>query len=379
MDAASSPVPLRPALRRIGRPVFRVRSLPDLLSLVPVVLGFEPHESLVVAGIAGARPGFHVRVDLPPSGRDDLVGELGVRLAAALGAQGCTRVAVLGFSGEVSAERTLREVADALEEAGIEVVDVVRSDGGRYWSLVCGNPDCCPPDGVAYDPSSSQVRAEATLAGIAVAPDRAALAARLGPCSGEQETRMRAATRSAEREVVSALGLRGRRALRCPPASAVRAARAVGVARVDRLLDRLLDGRSAGPEALSDADAAALSVWCSMIRLRDLAWSRIDRSRASEHLALWSAVARRVVPPYEPAVLSLAGFAAWASGDGASAWCAVDRALAADPGYSMAQLLGDTLARCVPPDVWVPPPRDVILASFGRDIADRTGQDWTDE
>ena len=359
--------------------MFRVGSLPDLLSLVPVVLGFEPHESLVVSAVAGARPGFHVRVDLPPSGCGDLVGELGAQVAAAVGAQGCTRVAVLGFTGDVSAEATLRHVAGVLEDSGVEVVDVVRSDGTRYWSLVCGDPGCCPPGGVAYDPSSSQVRAEAALAGIAVAPDRAALAARLGPCTGEQESRMRTATTAAEREVVAALGLRGRRDLSSPPRAAVRAARAVGAARVDRMLDRLLDGQAGGSGALSDVDAAALSVWCSVTCLRDLAWSRIDRTHAGRHLALWSALARRVVPPYEPAVLSLAGFAAWVSGDGATAWCAVDRALAADPGYSMARLLGDALASCVPPDVWMPPPRDVILASAGQGIADGRAQDLSDE
>jgi hypothetical protein len=259
------------------------------------------------------------------------------------------------------------------------VVDVVRSDGARYWSLSCGDPSCCPPGGVAYDPSSSQVRAEAALAGIAVAPDRAALAARLGPCSGEQETRMRAATRAAEREVMAALGLRGRRSLSSPSRAAVRAAGSVGAARLDRLLDRLLDSRATGSDALSDADAAALSVWCSVTCLRDQAWSRIDRAQASRHVELWSAVARKVVPPYESAVLSLAGFAAWVSGDGATAWCAVDRALAADPGYSMARLLGDTLARCVPPDVWVPPPRDVILASAGQGVAHDRAREWPDE
>jgi hypothetical protein len=102
-------------------------------------------------------------------------------------------------------------------------------------------------------------------------------------------------------------------------------------------------------------------VWCSVIVFRDLAWSRIDRAQSGRQLALWAAVARRVVSPYEPAVLSLAGFAAWVSGDGASAWCAIDRAQTVDPDYSMARLLGDALARCVPPDLWIPPPRELVL------------------
>jgi len=40
---------------------------------------------------------------------------------------------------------------------------------------------------------------------------------------------------------------------------------------------------------------------------------------------------------------------------------AATRALTADPGYSMARLVADALSRCVPPDVWVPPPRGLVL------------------
>jgi hypothetical protein len=141
------------------------------------------------------------------------------------------------------------------------------------------------------------------------------------------------------------------------------------VAQLETVLDRVLGEQTPGgpdgvSDAVSDAEAAQLSVWCSLVVVRDLAWSRINRADAARNVTLWSAVSRRVVPPYEPAVLSLAGFAAWVSGDGATAWCAVDRALAADPGYSMARLLEDALARCVPPDVWVPPPRAVVLSAL---------------
>jgi len=393
MDAASFsdlPDQRRP---RGGGPVLRVTTMSDLLSLVPVVLGFEPRESLVITTVAGSRPGFHARVDLPDPADTASVTALAMQAAAAAAAQGCTRVAVLGFTSDAADESSLHRVADAVTAAGIDVVDVVRTDGSRYRSLHCRDPRCCPAGGVRYDPRSSVLRAEATLAGIAVAPDREALAARFARCSGQSAERMRSATRAAEQEVVAALRLPDLRALAHPPRRAVRPAEARGTARVDALLDRMLDrmrdqrrdrqalvrpGRdhtpadaSAGPDpttaasaaidARLDADAASLSVWCSVICFRDLAWSRIDRTSAGLHLAVWSVVARRVLPPYEPAVLSLAAFAAWASGDGASAWCALDRALTADPDYSMARLVEDALTRCVPPDVWVPPPRNVVL------------------
>jgi len=378
MVVSSSPaLPVGPSA---DRPVLRVRSLPDLLALVPVVLGFEPHESLVLVAVAGPRTGFHVRVDLPlrrnDEGNDEEVAALVDQVTAAALTQECARVAVVGFSTAKTAQERrhvddlLEAVAKRLDDHGVDVLDVLRTDGGRYWSLRCTDAGCCLPGGTPYDPAASELRAEATLAGIAVAPDRDAVAARLAAVSGEAAVGMRAATRAAEQEVVAALGLRGRRALARPPARALRAGAQAGATRVDRLLDRLLDqlraqveagGGAAVDDGLSDADAAALSVWCSMTCFRDLAWCRMTCDDARQQLALWSAVARRVVPPYEPAVLSLAGFAAWLSGDGASAWCAVERAERADPAYSMAALLRETLTRCLPPDVWRPPPREVVL------------------
>lgn len=345
------------------RPRLRVRSLPDLIALVAVALGFEPRESLVVVAVSGRRAGFHVRVDLPArrarSGRDALVDHL----ATVLAVQQVSRVAVLAFTDAAPADRAARPVTDLLgavaarlERDGREVLDAVHVGGGRYRSLVCPEPDCCPAEGTAFDPTTTLLRAEATLAGIGVAPDRTALAARVAAVQGAPREESLRATGLAEREVVASLGLRGPRSLRRPPDRALRAGSALGSARVGSLLDRLLAAGAGRGADVPVADAAALAVWCSVVRFRDVAWLRMDRDNAGAHLALWSGVARQVVPPYEPAVLCLAGFAAWLSGDGATAWCAVDRAQQADPGYRMAALLADLLGRCVPPDVWEPPP-----------------------
>src|SRR3954465_5412779 len=57
---------------------------------------------------------------------------------------------------------------------------------------------------------------------------------------------------------------------------------------------------------------------------------------------------------------TLLGFAAWLSGNGALAWCAVDCAQQCDPDYSLAALLADALAGAVPPSVWRPVPQDSL-------------------
>jgi hypothetical protein len=67
------------------------------------------------------------------------------------------------------------------------------------------------------------------------------------------------------------------------------------------------------------------------------------------HLRLWTDVTRRARPGYVAAPASLLAFTAWQAGDGALANLALDRALADQPDYSMALLLRDALAACLPP------------------------------
>ena len=62
---------------------------------------------------------------------------------------------------------------------------------------------------------------------------------------------------------------------------------------------------------------------------------------------------RRAPVHLRAAPAALLGFAAWLSGDGALAWCAVERAQEAEPGYGLAGLL-HALAGAVPPSAWEP-------------------------
>lgn len=360
--------------QRGDRPVLRVRSVADLLALPPVTLGFEPTESLVVVAVAGRHPGFQVRVDLPRRGRAEHDGPaLAEQVTAAVASQGCTRVAVIAYSARAAAARVAEVTARRCERAGMQLLDVLRCDGRRYWSLLCGDERCCPATGTAYDSRATSLRAEATLRGRVVAPDRAALAARFAAVRGPERSAARRAVQSVEDEVVAVLGLRGRGQVRRPTAQVTSAAAAVGAPRVDVVLQRVLhadrsadragDGRGAESAttiggAVSAERAALLAVWCSFIPLRDLAWSQMSRGDAASHLALWTAVTRQVVPPYEPAALALTAFAAWLSGDGASAWCALDRCARVAPTYSMAGLVRQTLERCLSPELWVPLPRE---------------------
>ena len=94
---------------------------------------------------------------------------------------------------------------------------------------------------------------------------------------------------------------------------------------------------------------AWLSVALAHLPVRDDAWARMDPGHRDAHLRLWTDVVRRARPAYLAAPASLLAFTAWQSGEGALANIAIDRALAADPGYSLAHLLRDILDAGVPP------------------------------
>jgi len=105
-----------------------------------------------------------------------------------------------------------------------------------------------------------------------------------------------------------------------------------------------------GGGRITDEDTfARLAVSLVHLAVRDDAWARMIPEHRQAHLALWADVVRRAEGPWLPAPASLLAFTAWQAGDGTLANIALDRALAADPGYSMALLLRDILAAGVPP------------------------------
>jgi hypothetical protein len=53
-----------------------------------------------------------------------------------------------------------------------------------------------------------------------------------------------------------------------------------------------------------------------------------------------------------PDVAAVTAFCAWQAGQGALAWCALDRCLEVDPDHRLAQCLAECLVRAVPPTAW---------------------------
>ncbi|WP_232327444.1 DUF4192 domain-containing protein [Herbidospora yilanensis] len=300
----------------------RLSSPADILAAIPYLLGFHPADSLVVIGLEHTAVRVATRWDLPllPGALDDLRPLLAREKADAT---------VLAAYGEAALTApALDDAVRFLAAAGVAVHDALRTHEGRYWSHL--RP--CPPEGVHYDAAAHPVAAEAVVRGMVALPDRAALERTVAPVTGAARTAMDRATEQAEHEVWGWVE-------KADPAAYL----ADGIARVRSAVECYERGGR-----LSDDDAARLGLALWLVRVRDEAWTLIDDRPA--HLTLWRDLTRRLSPGLVTPSAALLAAAAWRTGDCALASMALDRALAAEPRYTMALILTEAIARLLTPD-----------------------------
>jgi hypothetical protein len=330
--------------QREGREIIRVTAgTPDaLLALVPHLLGFYPCSSLVVLGLGGKRHRVQVtfRYDLPDPPDADQEDDIAEHAASVLHRQRLRVAALIGYGPAQLVMPVLAATMDSLHSAGVELMEALRADGGRYWSVLCTDPACCPQEGRLFDPGSHPVAAAMSRAGQPALPDRAALERTLLPPAGSTEA-IRQSTRLAEQRLCDL----GARSLADGGGDPQELTAKTGRAAVQRAIKRYRAG-----ERLTTGDELAwLAVLLADLRVRDDAWARMNPRYREAHVRLWTDVLRAAATEYLPAPASLLAFTAWQSGNGALASVAIDRALAARPGYSMALLLGEALDAGLPP------------------------------
>lgn len=319
-----------------------VRSPADLIAAVPYLIGFHPVDSLTVVAVRGHKVVFAARHDLPAPGTSGAQAAGEARhLAAVVTRQEVDGATVIGYGEAARVTATVLRVSGALRDLGVDVLDELRVTDGRYWSYLCQDPACCPPDGLPCDPASA-VAAAATYAGQVALPDRESLADRLAPVTGALRDGMRAATQRAQQRLADLL-----EHVPAKDGPSVEEAFARLVRRTGRAAAREAVARHRAGGRLTDDEVAWLGVLLVHLPVRDYAW---ERTGAEEwHVALWTDVVRRVEPSYVPGPACLLAFAAWRAGHGALASVAVERARAEDADYPMAVLLEDVLRYALPP------------------------------
>ncbi|HYQ31685.1 MAG TPA: DUF4192 domain-containing protein [Lapillicoccus sp.] len=358
----------------------RLRGPADIITVLPYHLGYRPAESLVVVCLMRNRIGVVGRIDLPPPDVDpDLVA---VELLPIVRRERPDAVVLVGFeSTHGQAEPASVAMRDAIESAGIRVVERLVVRDGRWWSLDCDR-DCCPAEGepVQTDDEVPAV-SDYIVRGRRPAGSRADLAARLAHRPEPAQDRRCAAfinDLATARRSRSALQRRRRRMLQdwarildltpsgpdavaAPPprddeawAWAVVSLLDVAVrdlliawlcpgtldlevfpASLRRLAESVLPPRSSGTarDARDARDARAAPV------AEDAVEDTVEDAVGEGLVDRLAMVCRAAPPELSPGPLTVLAHVVWWQGDGALARTALDQALAVDPDYRLAALL----------------------------------------
>ena len=274
------PPPGRPQPVSVGSPA-------AVLAVVPHLLGFVPSKSLIVIGAGPPRGRIHMtlRFDLPDPPDPAAARDIAQHAVAVLTSQRQAMAVVIGYGPGHLVTPIADLIRDEARQARLDLRDVLRVQDGRYWSYLCREPSCCPPEGVPVNPRHPAATA-LDAAGVPVLPDRAALAASIAPLGGITRQSMRQATGRAEEHAAHLLSL-GSRSGR--PRAVTRLVVLEGLSAV---ADALRTYRDGGRFATDD-QVAWLSLALTNLRVRDDAWARMDPDHREAHARLWTDIVRR--------------------------------------------------------------------------------------
>lgn len=351
------------------RPPLRPEGVADFLDVVPYLLGFQPRDSLVLAGLRSPRRrvGATLRVDLqeargcpklPPSlaaflQRDGASEAFAVIYGEAAPESGTEPGSAAGDGlGGLPDRALVAQVSDGLAVAGLGLVDALYVAGDRWWSYACQDAGCCPPGGRLLPAAGGRVSAAvaaATYAGMVALPSREALAQTLDPSDQVSPEAVEEARLVVETERAGAARRSGglarwrSRAVREFSAVLLGTVGTVGTAGADPV-DRVDSGHGVG-RRLDEREVARLVVLLTDVEVRDDCAQWTEGAFGERALDLWRQLARRAVPPYDVAPCVLVAWSAWQFGAGPLARIAVDRALASDPECRLALLVEEILDR----------------------------------
>jgi hypothetical protein len=335
------------------RTVVRISSASDAICAISHLLGFRPRQSIVVVCLHGARSrlGLVMRFDIELDG--DLMA-VAANVEHRVGRENPDGVLVAVFSDAAPAAARLphRDIVEAIGRAvGDLVVDAVLVVAERWWSYACDDASCCPAEGNVVDrssPGATAMAAAYALEGQAVMASREAVVETISYQGTDADM-------AAMADLIEAALIRSSPQPRVVRRQAVR-----------ELLTRLCTSSQDPRTAVPPTDAAELVALCEDVVVRDEILVRARKPRRRKViLRVLTHVARITPPPYDAAVCATLAFVAYAGGEGVITNVALDRALATDPRYSLAQLTLDALERQVPP--WV---LQEVMDGAARDLAE---------
>ncbi|WP_161794267.1 DUF4192 domain-containing protein [Demequina sediminicola] len=326
-----------------------IRGPGELIAVIPLLIGFVPHESVVVTGLDdGGEVAVIMRVERGDLGVPDLVEPMMADVTATLRREGATKVILVSWTtDDVSLGCEALDVLTPRLEHDVKVLDSWATDGRTYGGPGCADQRCCPPGG----------RPIPQCTAIPMARVSRRIGHRPLPPSSDQRQQVRNIARVAQRwEKKLELGRdewceRSWKEIRShmeAPAGAPAWGKVLGglqdvrvrdalivswLGASDEVISDVLHGRDT--EGVDDVMSGALRPGTATIpEPSDLVSAR----EWVETLVTVATQRRRAVAHSLLAVLH------WWNADLAGCEAETRRALACDPGYSLASLLADMCA-----------------------------------
>ncbi len=304
----------------------------ELIAAVPHLLGFHPHDSLVVLALHERRLGLTMRADLIDADQASLLAE---QLLGPIARQQPTGVALVVIGGCPTPEGDLPHralidaVDDVLTDAGVPVVHAswtAETVRGAPWR--CYDDPLCA--GTVADPAISPLAAATVAAGAVTFSSREEMAELL---AGEDPAALQ------------------RRAMLLDAADADHPMNARLVTQRLAHLRQLHRSAAAGNLVMTDSLVAEVASALCDHRVRDACLSWCTGSGAVAAERLWLALVRATPAPERAEPAALLALTAYLRGDGALAGVALDAALQACPDHSLSGLLRAALDAGLPPEL----------------------------
>ena len=319
----------------------------SLVASCAPLLGFVPHDCLVafIHGVPGRRSPVILRVDLPEPHRAE---EHSRSVSLSIAGTGGVAVDLVAWvDAEDSARRDqlpstalVDSLAVHLTDIGLDVAECGSTNGRSWWSHLCDDPSCCPPESTQLDPAvMSQVQAEFVYAGYAPLASREALGERL------------------ERDEVRAAQV-GRRLAGNRDPKGIERWRTAQISALTRLMVPVPGLAQVGSLPLGPVVAARIHRALADTPVRDTVLLRLIASRVDDPEPWVRTIevlcdAVRCAPEGSAApAATLLALVAWMRGEGALGMVALERSRAEDPTYRLASLAGQMMVRGTDPRMW---------------------------
>lgn len=315
----------------------------ELIAAVPHLLGFHPHDSVVVLTLHGKNLGLTLRADLVPPDRAPQLAEQLLRPITRAQPSAIVLVVIGGDSNvddDVPHRALVAALAHALDGAGLPVVlaawttEIKR---GAPWR--CYDDFLCA--GTVADPATSPLAAATVAAGAVTFGSRQEMADLLATHDPEALQRRAALLDAADADHPMSDRLVKQRFAQ---------------------LTQLHKAATRGEVVLTDSVIAEVASALCDHRVRDacLPWCCGPDAAAAERL--WLGLVRTTPAPERAEPAALLALTAYLRGDGALAGVALDAAQQACPHHSLSALLRAALDGGLPPDLLRGVARDAAAA-----------------